>query len=139
MDMGGCMALRRFEGYAYRDVFTTQELAIYDQACDLVARVPYAIEGAPVRCHELARAIASRLGLTFQDGCYGMVEHSWLWLTPLVQLAPLPKILDAYVPGRVPQVQLVDPDVHLPFEYRKGPCRTDIDPRVIRVLLGVLT
>jgi len=98
-------------GYAQREIFTPLELKLRDHANTLVAIAPYEIDGEPVRCHELARAIGAVLGLQHEDGRFGFVEHTWLWTKPIDrEHAPwmLPNILDVYVPGSVPQVQLID-------------------------------
>lgn len=107
-------------GYAEQNVFTERELKLFEHATTLVAIAPYEICGYLVRCHELARAIGRVLGLEHQDGRFGFVEHTWLWLEPLrVEIAPwvLPRILDVYVPGAVPQVQLIDTASGLPPRY----------------------
>lgn len=62
-----------------------------------------------IRCHELAHAmqrIFISLGIQFEtvDGMYGPIEHTWLVTTR-------GNILDTYVPGREPQVQLIDMSV----------------------------
>jgi hypothetical protein len=114
------------QGEAYQNIFTAQEIEYFKKACELVSKVPYKLDGEVVRCHELVRAVAKALELTFEDGYYGMVEHSWIWLSPREPLTPPPRILDVYVPGRVPQVQLVDPCTFLPWDYRRGPPRDDI-------------
>jgi hypothetical protein len=71
----------------------------------------------PLRCHELACAVAHRLGDEYSgvahngsfvlvDGKYGPVDHSWIeWKT-----APsgYRRILDVYAVGRLPMVQLID-------------------------------
>jgi hypothetical protein len=127
-----------FQGYAYQEIFTAQEQDLHKKACELVAKVPYEIEGKTVRCHELVRAIGFVLGLDYTDGYYGMLEHSWLWLTPREEFCPPPRILDVYTPGRIPQVQIVDTSRNLPFEYRRGPCRTDLDESIITALYNFL-
>ncbi len=123
-----------FQGYAYQEIFSIRELTLYKRACELVARVPYEWNGSVIRCHELVRAVAKFTDLTYTDGYYGMCEHSWLWLKPLEEFSSLPRILDVYTPGRIPQVQLVDPSMNLPFEYRRGPPREDIRDSVVTEL-----
>ncbi len=87
--------------YSETHVFSARELKILQQATEIVAGFP----GEPeLRCHEVARAVGHLLGLEVQDGKYGIVEHSWLWLTP----EPHTAILDVYCVGRLPQVQIVD-------------------------------
>lgn len=52
------------------------------------------------------------------DGHCGPVEHSWLRVIGGV-------LLDVYVPGRLPSVQIIDPLVGV--SYRPGPTRRDVD------------
>jgi hypothetical protein len=56
------------------------------------------------------------------DGKCGPIEHSWLLFSDGV-------ILDPYVPGRLPAVQLVDPIVG--SAYRPGPRRDDIRESIV--------
>lgn len=108
-------------GYAERHVFTMREKDLLRRARLLVERAPYEAFGEPVRCHELARAVGRVLDLEHQDGRFGFVEHTWLWTERLSdKFAPpwvLPRILDVYVPGSLPQVQLVDTASGLPPRY----------------------
>lgn len=107
-------------GYAMTEVFTDQEIILWRKATALIERSPDPLLGAPVRCHELARAVGRVLGLEHQDGRFGFVEHTWLWTTTLRDQAPpwvLPRILDVYVPGAMPQVQLIDTVSGLPPRY----------------------
>lgn len=127
------------KGYAELEVFTPAEVELLRQATAMVALLD---DDPEIRCHELARAIGQRLGLTFKDGFYGFVEHTWLWTTPYEgegeQLWRLPNILDVYVPGELPQVQLIHTTTALPMPYRFGPPRDDIRGGVVRrLLLGV--
>jgi len=108
--------------YAEKEVFTKEELKLYRRAVDLVQMVPYELDKEPVRCHELARAVGSVLGLEHEDGRFGFVDHTWLWTkSPSSEdfCAPwvLPNILDVYVPGSVPSVQLVHMATGLPSRY----------------------
>jgi len=132
------MNQQEYQGEAYQGAFHPRELEKFNLACQMVAKAPYRWLGTEVRCHELARAVAELLKLTFEDGYYGMVEHSWIWLSPREPLSPLPKILDVYVPGRIPQVQLIDPHIHLPFEYRRGSPRTDINQPILVELIRLM-
>jgi hypothetical protein len=100
------------KGYADCEIFNVREKTALRAATALVRLVPEAIDGEAVRCHELARAVGRMLGLEHCDGRYGFVEHTWLWTEPfdLERHAPpwiLPNVLDVYVPGSLPQVQLV--------------------------------
>lgn len=115
--------------YSETDAFSRWELEQLSEASSMVGRIRHA-----PRCHELAHAVAGVLGLQPQDGHFGLVEHSWIWLTPASRpWAPgtyPPNILDVYSVGSLPQVQLVYMRGMLPYAqaYRPGPARTDIDP-----------
>jgi len=123
-----------------------QALKMYHRAVTLVERVPVEL-GEHVRCHELARAVGKILGLPYQDGRFEAVEHTWLWALPGWEFraegrndpgAP-PPVLDVYVPGALPQVQLVDWEYWgLPYKriYVPGPERDDIDMALVRTLVG---
>jgi hypothetical protein len=106
------------DSYSERQMFTKRELALLRAAEVCVRAATDPDPNNPVRCHELARAVARTLDLEastavqFQDGYYGHVEHSWLWTTPvdpvrLLRRAAWPTILDVYSVGRLPMVQLV--------------------------------
>lgn len=127
-----------YQGEAYRSGFLLREMKLFEQACTLIAKVPYEVLGSVVRCHEMVRAASVILDLTFEDGFYGMVDHSWLWLEPREPLSPPPRILDVYVPGRIPQVQLIDSTTSLPWEYRRGPTRTDINRPLVAELIRLM-
>ena len=99
----------------------------------------------PYRCHEVARAVGQVLDLPVQDGWYGAVDHSWLW----VHAGADPygfggAILDVYCVGRLPMVQLVTRDRQhghyaagglVPSLYREGPVRTDIRLDVVKAMI----
>lgn len=125
------------KGYSETDAFTRWEMTQLAGAAAMVARVSHA-----PRCHELAHAVASVLGLQPQDGHFGLVEHSWIWLTPADRpwtpgTYP-PNVLDVYAVGSLPQVQLVYMRGMLPYTqaYRPGPPRSDVCPswveRIVR-------
>lgn len=131
--------------YAEREVFTDHETDLLHQADSLVQKVPDEIRGQEVRCHELARAVGFVLGLEVADGHFGFVEHSWLWTTPFRgPCGPswgLPNILDVYVPGAFPQVQLVSTEAGLPHRYSPRPVkdlviRTDVFETLILIMKG---
>jgi len=124
------------QGEATR-TFKDQEIEYLERTQRLVKLVPYELDSKVVRCHELARAIAKLLGLTFEDGYYGMVEHSWVWTRPREPFEPPSNILDPYTPGRLPQVQLVHSSTMLPFEYRRGDPRKDIDQEMVDSLVQI--
>ena len=132
------------KGYAEREVFTERELTLLNMATALVDLVPYELDGEPVRCHELARAVGVVLDLQHEDGKFGFVEHTWLWTSPLGEIAPwhLPNILDVYVPGSLPQVQLVHMKAGLPHRYTLThrrlhvPANEKVFSHLLRILQG---
>ena len=95
---------------------------------------PHDLNGEWVRCHEVARVVATSLDLQMTDGFYGMADHSWIWTSEIRPFETPPNILDVYCPGRLPQVQLIHSSNYLPFEYRKGPARDDVRQDVIEYL-----
>jgi hypothetical protein len=110
--------------YAERSCFQPPHLRTLSRAQELVARVSSAW-GNELRCHELARAVQRVIGdstLTVVDGHCGPVEHSWLRFSDGA-------ILDPYVPGRLPAVQIVDAIVAA--AYRVGVPRRDIRRSII--------
>lgn len=105
--------------YAERACFQPRHLRVLARVQALIARVSDTW-GNELRCHELARAthvVVADSTVTVVDGQCGPVEHSWLRFSDGL-------ILDAYVPGRLPSVQIVDSIVGA--MYRLGPARTDI-------------
>lgn len=118
------------KGYTATEVVSAADRNIWEEATALVARLP---ESKVVRCHELARAVGEILDLRVQDGKFGMVEHSWLWL-------PSGNILDVYVPGALPMVQLVYVGMPLPIvqAYRPEPERDDVDEEVVAHLRSLM-
>lgn len=109
------------KSYAEVNVFTANELSLLRKAEAMLERIPYELD-VPIRCHELARAAGNVLGLEVCDGRFGFVEHSWLWTEKMEGekfCAPwsLPNVLDVYVPGAVPQVQLIHMATGLPSRY----------------------
>lgn len=125
-------------GYTQKVVFSASEIEYLTRAVQLVEALPsFDSENRWVRCHEITRALAPLLGLTWCDGYYGMVEHSWLWTSELVPFSQPPNILDPYCPGRLPQVQLVHSSANLPYEYRRSAERDDIRQPVVDQLSQV--
>ncbi len=112
--------------YAARRVFSSYELRQWRCATELVQAIPDTQEW---RCHEIARAVGHVLGMPVVDGKCGAVEHSWLLC--------MGNILDVYVPGAVPQVQLLHAYVMLPWgdRYVAGSDRDDIRSDEIRSIL----
>lgn len=116
--------------YAERVCFSPYHLRLLSRVEVLVARVSCAW-GNELRCHELARAVQHVLDedptdIAVVDGKCGPVEHSWLVSAGGV-------ILDPYVPGRLPSVQIVD--LIVGTLYRGGSPRDDIQPTVIERLV----
>jgi hypothetical protein len=126
-------------------VITYAERVCFSQAAlRLLLRVEAYVEsvsrdwGNELRCHELARAVhivayerereiwsrdgGGKIVIVVVDGHCGPVDHSWLCCSDGV-------ILDAYAPGRLPAVQLVDPLIGR--MYRPGPVRQDIRQPIV--------
>lgn len=119
------------KSYAEREVFHEDALAALDVASALVDRVGDHW-GSELRCHELARAVGRTLGLEIVDGKCHAVEHSWL----LVHQGEETFVLDVYVPGRVPSVQLVHASHWaLGLGYMPGERRDDIREDVVERLV----
>ena len=119
--------------YAERACFREPHLRLLASVETYVARVS-STWGNELRCHELARAVRIVIdasAIEVVDGKCGPVEHTWLVLSDGA-------ILDPYVPGRLPAVQLIDPIVGA--AYRPGTPRDDIrQPIVDRLVLEMLT
>lgn len=113
--------------YAERACFHSLHLQLLARVEAFVSCVSRAW-GDELRCHELARAVQRVLDedVAVVDGKCGPVEHSWLVCAGGV-------ILDPYVPGRLPAVQIVDSIVGT--TYRPGPPRDDIRLAVIDQLV----
>ena len=112
--------------YAERVCFRPAHLHLLTFVEAHVARVSDAW-GNELRCHELARAVLLVCnrdhGLEVLDGKCGPIEHSWL------RFSDGGVILDPYVPGRLPAVQIVDPIVGV--AYLPGPSRSDIRQGIV--------
>lgn len=136
------------QSYSERHVFSATELRQLQLATRMVASLSHSLPGVncEVRCHELARAVGHLLDLPVVDGYYGHgIEHSWLWTSPLVRVQAdayspwaLPNILDVYVPGGLPQVQLFHTASALPLNHRLGPARSDVKEDVVQLLVKLL-
>lgn len=136
------------KGYAETDIFGSWEMERLDHATRLIAWIQPDSRHEPVRCHELTRAVAHILrrdltdgvDIIVDDGQYGMVDHSWMWLKPPSRCGLVTSILDVYAVARLPQVQLVSFQVLgtrkvNDVSYRSGPERTDIDEKVVNHLV----
>jgi hypothetical protein len=112
--------------YAERACFHRSHVRALERAQIFVAHLSDAW-GNELRCHELVRALQSVMSnntLVVVDGHCGMVEHSWLRFSDGV-------ILDAYAPGRLPSVQIIDGGQIVAFAYRAGEARCDIRRSVV--------
>ena len=109
-------------GYSETEVFSPGEVSAFRRAEAMVHAIP---DMEDLRCHEVARAVASMLGLEVQDGKYGMVEHSWILLP---RTAGRSAILDVYSVGRLPPVQLIHHAGILPHfdSFKAGDPRDDV-------------
>ena len=121
-------------GYAETEIFVQEELELFADATRMVALLGERLslaDQAKVRCHELARAVGRVLELPVQDGKYGGAQHSWL---VTAQRPDRSHILDVYVVGRLPMVQLVDTWFMLPESRLYRPMtleQLDLRPPVI--------
>jgi len=124
------------KGYSFKHIFNSTELSFLALAELCVAAVEDPSEQT-IRCHELARAVGTVLGLDHVDGKYGAVEHTWL----LTQVGPRRCILDVYCAGRLPMVQLIDAHslglLHRE-QYRPGSARNDINRDTLDALIRVM-
>lgn len=150
--------------YTERTIFTSGDLELFEFAARAVALAPHLIEfqfafdkarGASsatreVRCHEMARAVVDVLVLarinhlsfvppllSVIDGHCGPIEHSWICYTTREHAFTSARILDVYVPGRVPMVQLVDPFA-AGKTYVQGLPRDDIRATDVRALVAAM-
>ncbi len=117
--------------YAERVCFRDPHLRLFRRVEAYVALVSDDW-GNELRCHELARAVhlvvyEDEFKLDVIDGHCGPVEHSWLRCSDGT-------IIDAYAPGRLPAVQIVDPIVAA--HYRPGVRRLDVREIVVRKLVA---
>ncbi len=133
------------KSYSERKIFDGWCQQAFELATYLVDMLPkHELDGREIRCHELARAVGSVIGWmgfknTVQDGKLWSIEHSWLVIGE-----PYGKILDVYVPGRLPQVQLLDTHYAVMRGYepdrdsRYASTRTDIRGEDIEEIIGML-
>lgn len=112
---------------------------LLDYANIIVEAIPNTVNGELVRCHEVARIVASILNLWVQDGFYGYVDHSWCWTREppkeFIGMSNMPNILDPYCVGSLPQVRLLAGGStslpHTGTSYRMGLPRTDINQKFV--------
>lgn len=145
------------KGHAHLELFDSYSIRCFDRATgligDLPEREPPLYESAmnlhyrgigtpdPLRCHEVARAVGEMLELQVQDGWYGNVDHTWLWVRN--DRDHRGAILDVYAVGRLPMVQLVSLDSVIGHYragssaslYRESRPRTDIRATIVQMLL----
>ncbi len=129
--------------YAERECFGAEHLRLLALVESLVRSVS-SDWGNELRCHELVRAVHSvvhavardnvavsdcEYELVVVDGHCGPVEHSWLRCADGA-------ILDAYVPGRLPAVQIIDGNSVVCVQYRPGPPRRDIRQSIVSRLVA---
>ncbi len=130
--------------YVQREVFKAFDQVVWGRARRAVNAIGNEW-GNELRCHELARAVHRLLDLpvlTVIDGQLGAIEHTWLEL-----IVPVPEvdqaregrkarkaIIDVYTPGRLPQVQLIDPFPLMRPLYEPGPVRTDVRLAIVEQL-----
>lgn len=123
--------------WSERKVFATRARALRVAAERLVALVPEPVFGnAEWRCHELARAIGSRLGLEVVDGTFGAVDHSWLEISDGC-LDRTTAILDVYAVGSLPQVRLVDRRSPEGLLFEEGRSRAEVRYEDVAALVAV--
>jgi len=136
------------ESYSETNIFSDGEIQKYMLAAMLVGGLDHNFND--MRCHELARAVGKFINLPHQDGRFEGVEHTWLWTREIKPkelsfmyksggsgLNP-PHVIDVYVPGCLPMIQMVDLGAwQLPYKraYRVGKPRDDIRENVITRLL----
>lgn len=131
------------KGYSADHVFTRADLIVWRAAIQVVESIidpAEYMEADPLRCHEVARFVAQVLGTWLfpmcapdaqvSDGHFGGVEHSWIELRHGY-------ILDVYVVGRLPMVQLVYTGILLCRDkYRPDTPRMDILQPIIDQLMA---
>lgn len=118
------------KSYSQRAMFETGDFVLLRMAVDVVTKLPDPPAGEEWRCHEVARIVQYALRLAghttlLQDGLYGTIDHSWLWLPPY----PRRVLLDTYAVGAHPQVQLRAGFVG--DGYKPGELRDDIDVELL--------
>jgi hypothetical protein len=149
--------------YVERAIFRSAECRIFRRAIKAVGFLNDTWLNE-LRCHELARAVHRLLFATdatadepyaiVVDGKLAAVEHSWIEIIVPVESKRVSAaflatgrtyetheggwrrrvILDVYVPGRLPQVQLIDPFHMLRHGYEADALRTDIDEQMVTTL-----
>ena len=130
-------------------IVSHEEIKLWKAVSWVVDSVPadfmsdFSFHGEAIRCHELARAVrdwvaeqpplrwgSQLVKLRVIDGRYAAIEHTWL------ETGFGENILDVYVPGEMPPVQLRHGSKFLPGQYVPGKPRSDIREDVVESLLG---
>ncbi len=129
---------------------TKEEVSIWKAVSWVVDAIPdnflsnFDNEDGAVRCHELARAVCDWIkrqpphrwggrlivpGVI--DGRYAAIDHSW------IETGVGENILDVYVPGELPPVQLRHGSKFLPGQYVPGKLRGDIREDIVDALVSI--
>lgn len=134
-------------GYAEAFIFDPTAIDIFHRATAFVALLDGPFDET-IRCHELARAVATVLNLPdlgirslVLDGKLGVLEHSWIQLSCKTPDGCTPVGLEVYAPGRLPLVQLVDMSSYLvpglnSRDYKVCGERTDINWALVEQLVA---
>lgn len=128
-------------GFAAHKVFSAAEILAYEQARDIVAKLP---DHPDLRCHEVARIVHAVLGVgEVEDGKYQNnsgaslpIEHSWIAI--FSGKRRYLRVLDTYSIGQLPVVQLVDVEFPLANPYFAGPPRADIRQPLIDEMIALV-
>lgn len=139
-------------GHTHNDILLPEEIDYWKRATELVAKIDESlVKVDDLRCHEVTRAVALRLGLMnyVVDGKFSHCDHSWIVLPtfdkfPFYSAHEEPPeqkkrlrgtVLDCYSVARVPLVQLVVGHIFTVDEQRKlyqvGVRREDINETLI--------
>jgi len=129
------------QSYSESRIFPLSYIRSMRVVARLVELLPDLVDKEPIRCHEIAR-LARRaleraephLTVMVYDGHYGPVEHSWLVIQ---DDDSTPCILDPYACSRLPQVQLIAPNLGHALPYRVGKPRDDIKSHAVLDLWSV--
>lgn len=125
--------------YAEIAIFDPYYINVFNMAIKLVEKASNddKIDDKVIRCHELARAVANVLSghnLQVVDGKLEGIEHTWLAFAGNIGDPNSKHILDVYVPGRMPQVQLIHDHFFVAKQYKAGHYRHDVDHAIVQKL-----
>lgn len=125
--------------YAEKTLFSPEQVLLHQKAEILIENSPDELFGPNLlRCHELAAAVGIYLDLERHDGYLRGVQHSWLTIGPYSDMGGV--VLDVYMPGSLPQVQLIEtrtPGSPYYQTYKIGRPRTDIKADQVQSLIQV--